>query len=238
MNRSNTRMPVSFLVMSLLVTSGCVSSSKYKKLEADKNQQLTDCNTKMTALAQEKDSLAQQKDELAKANQKNEAAYDSIVHQLADEVQKGDLKITQYKNMLNVDIADQIFFASGSATLKQGGKDVLKKLAKALASYPEKIIWVVGHTDDVPLAKAIQSTYPTNWELSVIRATNVVRFLQDSGVMPGVLIASGRSEFAPVGDNKTPEGRQKNRRIEIKLLDKSLLESLQQAPKQHQANGR
>ena len=128
----------------------------------------------------------------------------------------------QYKDMLTVDLAEQIFFDSGRATLKAGGKDVLKKVGEALKGYQNKIIRVVGYTDNVPVAKSLQGTYPTNWELSVARATNVVRFLQDTGVPPERLVASGRGEYDPVATNDTPEGRQKNRRIEIMLIDQSL----------------
>jgi chemotaxis protein MotB len=137
------------------------------------------------------------------------------------------LKVTQYKNMLTVDVAEKIFFASGSAQLKDTGKEILKKLAGALKSYPDKYIRVVGHTDNVRVSKATQATFPSNWELSAIRATNVVRTLQEFGVGPERLIISARGEFQPIADNKTPEGRQKNRRIEIMLLGKELVESVQ-----------
>jgi chemotaxis protein MotB len=222
------------LTLGVFSLAGCVSSGKYKKLESEKTAlqgQVTALEQEKAQLSQQRDDLSQQKEDLTKSGQKTESAYNALLNQMADEVQKGQLQITQYKNMLNVDIADRIFFASGSATLKAGGKDVLTKLAKALANYPDKIIWVVGHTDNVPVSKAIQATYPSNWELSVIRATNVVRFLQDKGVLSGLLIASGRAEFAPIADNSTPEGRQKNRRIEIKLIDKNLLDSMKQGDK-------
>jgi chemotaxis protein MotB len=124
--------------------------------------------------------------------------------------------------MLSVDLAEQIFFDSGRAALKAGGKDVLKKVGEALKAYENKIIRVVGHTDNVPVAKSLQSTYPSNWELSVARATNVVRYLQEVGVPPERMVPSGRGEYDPVAPNDTPEGRQKNRRIEIMLIEKSL----------------
>ena len=110
--------------------------------------------------------------------------------------------------------------------MKKGGKDVLKKVGEALKTYENKIIRVVGHTDNVPVAKSLQSTFPTNWELSVARATNVVRYLQEVGVPPERMVPSGRAEFDPVASNDTPEGRQKNRRIEILLLDKSLVSEM------------
>jgi len=128
--------------------------------------------------------------------------------------------------MLTVDVAEKIFFASGSSTLKASGKEVLQKVGAAIAGYPDKIIRVVGHTDNVPLRGAM-----TNWELSVMRATNVVRFLQDkSKIDPTRLVAAGRSEYQPVAANDTPEGRQKNRRIEITLMDKSYIETMKGEP--------
>jgi len=148
---------------------------------------------------------------------------------LASEVEQGQLQVKQYKNMLSVDLAEQIFFDSGRATLKAEGKKVLKKVGEALKGYENKIIRVVGHTDNVPVAKSLQGAFPTNWELSVARATNVVRFLQDVGVPPERMVASGRAEYDPVAANDTPEGRQKNRRIEIMLIDKSLVSEMTRA---------
>jgi chemotaxis protein MotB len=131
--------------------------------------------------------------------------------------------------MLAVDLAEQIFFDSGRATLKAGGKDVLKKVGEALKGYENKVIRVVGHTDNVPLAKSLQGMFPTNWELSVARATNVVRFLQDVGIPPERMVASGRGEYDPVAANDTAEGRQKNRRIEIMLIDQSLANEMEKS---------
>ncbi len=128
--------------------------------------------------------------------------------------------------MLTVDLAEKVFFDSGKATLKPGGKAVLKKVAEALKGYKNKLVWVVGHTDNVPVAKSLKTRFPSNWELSVARATNVVRFMQESGVPPERLVASGRSEYDPVGPNDTSEDRQKNRRIEIMLIDRGLVKRL------------
>jgi len=141
-------------------------------------------------------------------------------------VAKGQLQVRQYKNMLSVDLAEQVFFDSGRANLKAEGKNVLKKVGDALKGYENKIIRVVGHTDNVPVSKSLQATFPSNWELSVARATNVVRFLQEVGVPPERMVASGRSEYDPVASNDTPEGRQKNRRIEIMLIDKNLVNEM------------
>jgi chemotaxis protein MotB len=169
-------------------------------------------------------ALDAEKSALVAANQQRQQQYESLVQGLSKEVEKGQLQVRQYKNMLSVDLAEKIFFDSGKAVIKKEGKDVLKKVADALKGYESKIIRVVGHTDNVPLAKS--SAFPSNWDLSVARATTVVRFLQDSGIPPERMVPSGRGEYDPVAPNDTPEGRQKNRRIEIMLLDKALVSEM------------
>ena len=225
------------------IASGCVSSGTFKKMEATKNgeiaavqqekaaldKQNADLKQKVSSLeqqnaaAQEKvGSLEQEKASMAASSQQSQKQYEELVQGLSKEVEKGELQVKQYKNMLSVDLAEQIFFDSGKATLKKGGKTVLKKVGDALKGYENKIIRVVGHTDNVPVAKSLQKTFPSNWDLSVARATNVVRFLQEVGIPPERMVAAGRAEYDPVAPNDTPEGRQKNRRIEIMLIDKSL----------------
>ena len=236
------------VLLTAALVAGCVSSGKFNKLKADQAtlqsekdalakeksdlqaqyDQLTKDNATLKAdiakLQSESVALTAERDSLAVTHQQTVSSYDAVVQQLAQEVDKGNLQIRQYKNMVSVDIAEQIFFDSGSATIKQSGKEVLKKVGQALGGYQDKYIRVVGHTDSIPIAK---SRGITNWELSTNRATNVVRFLQDTcKIDPHKLVASGRAEFQPVADNSTPEGRQKNRRIEIQLLDRSLIESI------------
>jgi len=242
------------IVVAGVIASGCVSTGTFKKMEEGKNQeiaalqkekasldqqkssleqqnaelkqQVSTLDQQKTAVQQQVGSLEQQKASLEAASRQQQEQYNALVQGLSKEVEKGQLQVRQYQNMLSVDLAEQIFFDSGRATLKAGGKEVLKKVAEALKGYESKIIRVVGHTDNVPVAKSLQGTFPTNWELSVARATNVVRFLQDSGIPPERMVPSGRGEYDPVATNDTPEGRQKNRRIEIMLIDKSLVSEM------------
>lgn len=179
-------------------------------------------------LRAQNEALEQQKQVLLSASKQSQSQYDKLVNELNQEVQKGQLQVRRYKDMLTVDVAEQLFFDSGRAALKETGKEVLKKVADALRSYEDKAIRVVGHTDNVPITKGLQKVFPSNWELSAARATTVVRFLQDTGIEPERLLATGRAEYAPVAPNDSPEGRQKNRRIEITLIDRNLL---QEAPK-------
>ena len=201
-----------------------VSSLDQQKATLEK--QRAELEQEKAAAQQQVGSLEQQKAALLESSQQRQQQYEELVQGLSKEVEKGQLQVRQYRNMLAVDLAEQIFFDSGRASLKAGGKEVLKKVAGALKGYENKIIRVVGHTDNVPVAKSLQAIFPSNWELSVARATNVVRFLQVSGIPPERMVPSGRAEYDPVAPNDTPEGRQKNRRIEIMLIDKSLVSEM------------
>ncbi len=228
-----------------LAASGCVSTGEFDKMQKARNDEIATLKQQNASLEQENAALKQQvasrqqqvgtleaqQSALLASNRRRQQQYDALVKSLSEEVQKGELKIRQYQNMLTVDLAEQIFFDTGRAALKPGGKVILKKLAEELKKMDNKLIRVEGHTDNVPIAKPLQRIFPTNWELSVTRATNVVHFLQDAGVAPENLIASGRSEYDPEASNDTPEGRQANRRIEIMLIDKSLASEMRVQPK-------
>jgi chemotaxis protein MotB len=218
-----------------LAAGGCVSKGDYEKLEADKNAEIAGLKKDKTALEQQKmsleqqqadsrkqiDALEQQKAQIAAASQQDKTQYDALVRNLTDEVKKGELQVRQYKDMLTVDVAEQLFFDSGRADLKDTGKGVLKKVGEAIKGYNDKVIRVVGHTDNVPIKT---KAFPSNWELSVARATTVVRYLQEVGIPPERMVASGRAEYDPIAENDTPDGRKKNRRIEITLIDKNLVQ--------------
>jgi len=214
------------IVAASLATAGCVSTGKYEKLEADKNQEISNLQDQKQSLQEQIAALEKEKQALEATSQQSQTQFDALVKKLSAEVEQGQLQVRQYQNMLSVDVAEKIFFDSGRAVLKEGGKEVLAKVGEALKSYDNKVIRVVGYTDNVPIAKSMQNVYPTNWELSVARATNVVRYLQDVGVPPERMVAAGRGEFAPIAPNDTPEGRQKNRRIEIMLIDQGLAQEL------------
>jgi len=170
-------------------------------------------------LRAENEALERDKEKLLAAGRQTQSQHDALVASLSQELKKGELQVRRYKDMLTVEVAEQLFFDSGRAALKDSGKAVLKKVADALKSYEDKAIRVVGHTDNVPISKAYQKVFPSNWELSSARATTVVRFLQEAGIEPERLVATGRAEYAPVAPNDSEAGRQKNRRIEITLVE-------------------
>ena len=99
------------------------------------------------------------------------------------------------------------------------GAATLEKIVGTLQGVPDKRINVRGYTDNEPIGPALRARYPSNWELSTARSSDVVRFLQAKGIDPKRLEASGYSEYQPVAPNTTPAGRKENRRIEIVLTD-------------------
>jgi len=161
-------------------------------------------------------SLSQREAELATRNQEVSqlrGTYEGLVADLESEVAAGQIAIQQLREGLRLDMQEDVLFASGSADVNKGGQGVLGKVAERLRSMPNRIV-VSGHTDDVPIRTA---RFPSNWELASARATGVVRILAQRGVDAARLSAVSFGEFAPAASNQTPEGRLRNRRIEILL---------------------
>jgi chemotaxis protein MotB len=143
--------------------------------------------------------------------------YDGLVRDLKSEIASGQVQIEQLRDGIRVQLAQEILFPSGSAELDARGAEVLGKVAAQMASSPHRIE-VEGHTDNVPIVGGLAQRYPTNWELAAARAARVVRLFQEAGIKGPRLRAVSRSEYQPVAANDTPEGRERNRRIDIRLL--------------------
>lgn len=138
-----------------------------------------------------------------------------------------DLTVTEKDGKVYVSLSDKLLFESGKAIVNQQGKVALGKLAEVLNKQTEIDVYIEGHTDNVPIHTAV---FQDNWDLSVIRATSVVRILTETySVNPLQIQPCGRGEFKPVDTNESTEGRAHNRRTEIIMaprLDK-LLQLLQ-----------
>ena len=129
-----------------------------------------------------------------------------------------DIEINVEKGVVYVSISDKLLFRSGSYTVTARAKEVLGKVAKVVNDKPELEFMVEGHTDNVPIKS---DGILDNWDLSVKRATAVVRILEkDFGVAPARMTAAGRSYYIPVADNDTAAKRAKNRRTRILVLPK------------------
>ena len=128
-----------------------------------------------------------------------------------------DVNIKVDKGVVYVDISDKVLFKTGSFDLSEQAKSVLGKVALVLKNQPDIEFMVEGHTDNVMLKgnKDLQD----NWDLSVKRATTIVRLFQNQyGMEPAKMVAAGRSEYVPVADNATEAGRSQNRRTRIVIL--------------------
>jgi chemotaxis protein MotB len=206
-----------------------------KKLLEQLEQAQTELFTKEDELNKLSNSLDAKEEELKLAQEELEARSarvteleaiinkkDSIVTALKQSISKaligleGDgLTIEQKNGKVYISLEEDLLFASGKYEVNSGGIAALNKLATALASQKDLEILVEGHTDSIPYS---MSLLKDNWDLSVMRATNVVKvLLKNPSLDPLQLTAAGRAEFIPIATNKTKEGRRANRRIEMIL---------------------
>ena len=188
------------------------------------SQTIVELRSKIAVLENENGRLKQDIAGLQKAQEekveKVSKTYESLLEKMKGEIDQGQVTISELKGKLTVNIVDAILFDSGKAEVKPEGKAVLQKVVSILKDVKDKAIRIEGHTDDVQIGGALAKRYPTNWELSAARAINVTRHLQEQGLDPSLLSAVAYGENKPVADNSTPEGRAKNRRIEIILIPK------------------
>ena len=134
------------------------------------------------------------------------------------DISDNDIEINVEKGVVFISISDKLLFNSGSYYVSDRAKEVLGKVAQVVLDKPEIEFMVEGHTDNVPIQNDVLQD---NWDLSVKRATSVVRVLQnDFNVPPERMTAAGRSYYIPVADNETAEGQAKNRRTRIVVLPK------------------
>ncbi|WMJ73422.1 OmpA family protein [Cytophagaceae bacterium ABcell3] len=148
---------------------------------------------------------------------------DEAVNELKNKVSKAllsfkekDLSVNVKNGKVYVSLSEQLLFKSGSTSIDSKGQEALKTLAEVLKDQDDVNVMVEGHTDDVPVGKS-SGAIKDNWDLSVLRATEISRILINAGVSPRKIVPSGRGEFSPVAEGKTKEARQQNRRTEIIL---------------------
>lgn len=209
-----------------LALGGCVSQGKYDALMKEHAALRDSNNTLSQNFAEEKNvskekteqsaRLQQELDAIKAKAEEQKATYAKLVKELSGELDTRKLTIEQMKNGINVNLTEDILFPSGSATLRDSGREVLDKVAEQLQTVPYQII-VSGFTDNLPIKGSLATRFPSNWDLAAARATNVVRLLEEQKVPASKLVAASYGENQPVADNATEAGRKQNRRIEIRL---------------------
>ncbi len=210
-------------VSRLEATSESLDSERVALIDRmeDLNQQQAQLEKDLRRLrkaeAQLSRSLAEREAQLASSTQEVErlrGTYEGLVSDLEAELAQGQIEIQQLREGLQLNMAQEVLFASGSAQVNKHGRTLLAKVAERVAEVPYRVV-VQGHTDNVPLRST--KRFADNWELASARASHVVRLLATNGVPPGRLAAVSYGEHAPRDTNDTPEGRARNRRIEITL---------------------
>ena len=176
-------------------------------------------NSAQGELQKLQDELKQARLDLAQS-----AAQKDADTKLLDELkrQAGAAEVKGMNGQITLTMVDRVLFRSGEAALTPEGEELLTRLGGVLKG-ADKLIEVTGHADNTPVKSEIRQLYPTNWELSTARATNVVRFLQEKvGLNPRHMKAAGYGSYRPVASNGSAAGRAKNRRIEVLLLPNNI----------------
>lgn len=202
------------------------------------NQFLKDNNTQALKQLQDLSVISSSQAESIKKSMENIGAKDAYIQDLQTSMARKDslnmalvmnlkgaigniddkdINIKIDKGVVYIDISDKLLFKSGSYTVTDRAKQVLGKVALVLKNQPDIEFMVEGHTDNVPYKSS--AVIKDNWDLSVLRATSVVRILQkDYGLNPSKMSAAGRSEYLPLTTNDTEEGKAANRRTRIVIL--------------------
>jgi chemotaxis protein MotB len=191
---------VNFVALSAAaLMSACVSQKTY-----DQQVQKTDAAQKS-----------------ADAYKQTAATYQKLSAQLQGQVAADDAQIKQLDNVVKVTLANAILFPEGSVRMHASGQAMLARLAPVLKTLTGQKIEIKGFTDNVPIGPELRATYPTNVALSKARADDVANYLIAQGVPPTIIVAIGLGDAQPLASNDTAQGRAKNRRVEMDIIEAS-----------------
>ncbi len=197
------------------------SVKNYQSLLAsnqNENQKLSSSLAeKMNQLSDREKTIAELQRMINEQNRRVQALLSNVKDALLG-FSSDELTVREEGGKVYVAMSDKLLFESGKAIVNAQGKNALGKLAQVLNKQTDIDVYIEGHTDNVPIKTAV---FQDNWDLSVIRATSVVRILTETyGVQPLQIQPCGRGEFKPVDTNETAEGRARNRRTEIIMAPK------------------
>lgn len=173
--------------------------------------QLQEAKSRLNSLSQEVTGRERRLQEVKRI-------HETLVRNLEQQIQDKEMRISSLEEKLTIQVLDKILFNPGNAVITAQGHGVLKSVAEELKKLSGIEIRVEGHTDNQPLSEDARAVYIDNLGLSVARAAAVARILRTRGLEPRLLSANGYSMYRPVATNDTPEGRQRNRRVEIVLV--------------------
>lgn len=178
--------------------------------------------------------------QLVEAKSKSDSLSMALTNKLTRSLNTEELKdvdVKVLKGVVYISLADNMLFKTGSYEISPRAMETLSKIAKIIKDYSDYDVLVEGNTDNVPISR---TNIRDNWDLSALRASSVVRCLQDDfGINPSRMTAGGRGEYNPVADNTSDSGRQRNRRTEIIITPKldQFLDLIDDAPDTTDASG-
>ena len=185
--------------------------------KSERDQLSNQLNSKLKELSEREETIRQLRGVIDEQNARVKSLLDNVKSALTG-FSSDELTVREEGGKVYVAMSDKLLFESGSATVNEMGKSALGKLAGVLNRQTDIDVFIEGHTDSVPIRTAV---FKDNWDLSVIRATSVVRILTETyAVNPLQIQPCGRGEFKPVDTNTSTEGRARNRRTEIIIAPK------------------
>lgn len=211
-----------------LTNSSAAEKDKLLKQLAEKEKELLAKATELNALSNNLNKLSEELQardarvrELESLIAKKDSAVKDLKRKMLDALKNfsaGELSVYEKDGKIYVALSDKLLFATGSYTVEPRGKEAIKQIADVLNKQPDIMIMVEGHTDNKPFMSNTSGPINSNWDLSVMRASSVTKLLVNENKVDAKRVTpAGRSEYFPVQDNDTPEGRSKNRRIDIVL---------------------
>jgi chemotaxis protein MotB len=144
--------------------------------------------------------------------------YQQLTKQLHKEIKAGHAQVSQLDKSLKIAFVNDILFSKGGWSIDRKGKEILDKVIPVFKTLKDSDIEVYGHTDNSPVMLSLRGKFSTNRELSLARAVDVVNYLKEKGISPDLLTATGYGADQPVSPNDMPQGRARNRRIEILIV--------------------
>ena len=209
-----------------------------KDMQNSLNQSLSNANSNNVNISKLVDQINESNQyirHLVEVKSKSDSLNLVLTNNLTRSLSKEDLRevdIQVLKGVVYISLADNMLYKSGSYEINDRAAETLSKIAKIITDYKDYDVLIEGNTDDVPI---LRENIRNNWDLSCLRASSVVQYLQNNfGVDPKRLTAGGRGEYNPIASNDTAAGKQRNRRTQIIITPKldEFMELIGQAPEE------
>ncbi len=204
-----------------ITNSSAAEKDKLMRQLAEKEKELMAKAAELDKLGRELNDRDAKLREMEALIARKDSAVQALKNKMLEALKgfnSGDLTVYEKDGKIYVALSDKLLFTTGSYAVEPRGKEALKKIAEVLNKQTDISIMVEGHTDNKPYISSTTGPVNSNWDLSVMRASSVTKLLVDENKVAAKRVTpAGRGEYFPIESNDTPEGRSKNRRIDIVL---------------------